>query len=217
MTMRARKWLLGFVVAGAAAGTIAAGCGSSDNSSPAPVDSGSDHTTDTGMMMMPDVANETAAETGPEAAACMIDANIATLMVPDADIGDAGATLPGCYACIQSTCSMQLNTCNADCTCNVAVQTFAQCVASGTSLMICGTMLAGGGTNALNLLSCVAGGNVPQLGGSGPGCFAPCGAGGALDGGTDGGTEGGGEGGSDAAGEGGSDATGEASTDAGGQ
>jgi hypothetical protein len=207
--MHARKWLLGFVVAGAAAAVTAAGCGG-DNGAPAPADSGPDQTAgDTGST--PDVANEMAAETGPEAAACVPDADITMLMVPDAAIGDSGVTLPECYSCIQTTCQTQLAACNLDCGCNAAVQQFAACVVDPTmTLNICGAgLVTGGGATGTTLLACVGGSVASALGGSGPGCVAQC-APSLLMGGDGGGTDGATEGG-------GGDAAGDAPTDAVGQ
>jgi hypothetical protein len=209
--MRVRKWLLGFVVAGSATGAVVAGCGSSDNSTPPPADSGTDQTNaDTGSP--PDAANE-AGDTGSEAAACVPDADITMLMVPDAAIGDSGVTLPECYACIQTTCQAQLAACNLDCGCNTAVQQFAICIVDPTmTLTQCGTgLVVAGGSAGTPLLACVGGKVAAALGGSGPGCVAQCAP--SLLMGDGGGTDGA----SDAAGDdGGGDATTDGSADSGG-
>jgi hypothetical protein len=207
--MRTIKWLVGFAVAGTAAGLIASGCGGDDNVAPSQ-DSGSDHTTD----QAAEASQEAAADTGADVA-CVPDADLASIMVPDASLGDSGATVPQCFACIQSTCGTEFTACNADCGCNSGVQAFVMCALDPTqNPVMCGTMLAGIDSTSMALGSCVAG---PLLGGTGPGCLQACGylppAGeGGVDGATEGGSgEGGtGEGGGGEAGsEGGTDAASE--------
>jgi hypothetical protein len=101
------------------------------------------------------------------------DGGLETLDVPDAEIGDSGATLPECYSCIESTCPRELAVCNIDCSCTMGVVGFVQCLYSGRSTIECGTQLAGSGDpNTSTLTQCVGG----QLaGGSGPGCLEQCG------------------------------------------
>jgi hypothetical protein len=101
------------------------------------------------------------------------DGGLETLDVPDAEIGDSGATLPECYACFEYACPGQLAACNADCACTMGVLGFVQCLAAGNTTVGCGTMFVGGGDrNAQALGTCIAG---PLLGGPGPGCLVPCG------------------------------------------
>jgi hypothetical protein len=197
--MRASQWLLGGATAAAIVATIASGCGgSSSGGGGSPQDASTDATYDAAV----EAAKEAAAETGPEAApVCVPDADITHLTIPDASLGDSGASTDGCYSCIQTSCGSQLASCNTDCTCNSAVQGFLECVASGTSPVTCATShLAGGGTVGLPLIACVAGSAFP--GGSGPGCLHACGVslpeGGLGDGGG-GGDAGGGDTGTDAA------------------
>jgi hypothetical protein len=57
--------------------------------------------------------------------------DLSQLSVPDAPIGDAGASLPGCNACARSTCQAQLAACNDDCLCRASVPTFVECLATG--------------------------------------------------------------------------------------
>jgi hypothetical protein len=170
--MRASQWLLGGATAAAIVAAIASGCGGSTNSS-SPQDSGTDVTNDVVAEAAPkEAAAETSTQDSP--AACVPDADITHLTIPDASIGDSGASTDGCYACIQTTCSTQLSACNADCTCNTAVRGFLTCVAAGGSTLSCGTSLAtGGGSAGLPLGLCVAGSAVP--GGSGAGCLHACG------------------------------------------
>jgi hypothetical protein len=140
----------------------------------------------------------------------MTDADLTMLTLPDASLDDAGDTVAGCIGCIMTTCGTQVTTCNGDCVCNVSVQKFIQCVASGQGAVVCGTMLeAQGDTNSAALGSCVA---APLVGAPGPGCLGPCGAAGLLkkDGGGDAATtEGGGDATTEGGGEAGTDATGE--------
>jgi hypothetical protein len=202
--MRTIKWLVGFAVAGTAAGMIASGCGGDDNVAGSQ-DSGSDHTTDQAAEA---ASNDSGMgmDSAQEAAACVPDASLLSLMLPDASLGDSGATVPSCFGCIETTCMTEVAACNLDCACNSAVQDFVTCVAAGTSPLICGQALAGVDTQGMNLTYCVAGAPI----GMGPGCLAACGAGGLFgDGGglPDGATEGGGDdgGGEGSAGEAGGD------------
>jgi hypothetical protein len=199
--MRTIKWLVGFAVAGTTAGMIASGCSGDDNVAPSQ-DSGSDHTTaDTGAP--PEAAAEAGVDSGgPDAPACMTDADLSTLNVPDAEIGDSGAFAPVCYSCIETTCAAALAACSADCVCNVGVQMFIACVATpGMNAISCGTALAtSGNANAAALEACVGG---PIAQGPPPGCLNECGVnlGGGPEGGPpDGAAEGGGEGGGGEAG-----------------
>jgi hypothetical protein len=173
--MRASGWLLGVAVVCATVGMVGAGCGGSSQESPS--DAGSaDATRDQGA---PETGMPEAAMDAMDAAAmdsgmaCAVDADLTTAMVPDASIGDSGATTETCYACIESNCGSQLADCNADCTCKTNILGFVQCVGSGGSLTACGSGLALSGDPATTALGrCVAG---PLLGGSGPGCLQPCG------------------------------------------
>jgi hypothetical protein len=114
----------------------------------------------------------------PPPPSCLPDGGLLTLDVPDAAIGDSGATLPECYACFESTCPSQLEACNTDCICTKGLFGFLQCVAGGGTTVNCGAMFAGTDPIAQSLTQCVAG---PLLGGMGPGCLEPCGAGGGAD------------------------------------
>jgi hypothetical protein len=62
-----------------------------------------------------------------------IDADLTTLAIPDAAIGDAGLTVLSCYTCLVNQCRMQLATCDVDRTCNPAVATIPGCLATGMS------------------------------------------------------------------------------------
>ena len=109
----------------------------------------------------------------PPPPSCLPDGGLYGLDVPDASIGDAGATLPGCYSCLETLCGSQFAACNTDCGCSKSVDVFVQCMAAGTSTLSCGMSLGGGGNpNATALLQCAA---APLFGGMGPGCLSPCG------------------------------------------
>lgn len=198
--MRASQWLLGLATMGTVFGAVAAGCGGSSSSGGGGTDSGAaDVTAEKAVEAAAEAAAEASPETGSDA--CVFDGSLTNLNIPDAAIGDSGASTDECYACIQSTCGSQLASCGADCACATAVEGFLSCVASGTSPTTCGTGLAtSGNTTALVLGICVAGSAAP--GGSGPGCLHQCGVtipeGGATEGG---GGEGGGEGGTEAGGD----------------
>jgi hypothetical protein len=194
--MRASQWLLGLATSFAIVATVASGCGGSTNGT-TPLDSGApDVTTDhVAEAATPEAASEAAPQdTGSDA--CAIDASLSD--IPDAAIGDAGATTETCFSCIQTNCGSELTACNADCTCKTDVATLITCIASGAGAETCGAgVLGGNDTAATALLECIAG---PLLGGSGPGCLTQCGFtlpgdGGGHEGGEAGTAEGGTDGG----------------------
>ena len=218
--MRTMQWLVGFAAAGALAGMFVAGCGDDTTAVTPPADAGADHTTTTPEASATETGtdspsgDDSAVDAGMEA--CVSDADLTMVMVPDAEIGDSSATVPECFSCIAASCASQLAACSADCTCVAGVQAFLTCVSSGMPAFACGAALIGGAgasdPAASTLATCVGG---PQFGGdAGPGCLAQCGIGlgGGDDGGPDSATEAGPtEGGSSEGGEGGAT---EAGTDA---
>ncbi len=134
--MRAMRLFLGFSAATAFVGAIAAGCGSSSSPSN-PVDSGAGDVTTEAMPQM-----EAAVETGPDVMeamsdVCVPDADITKLMVPDASIGDAGATAAGCFSCIETACPTVIAQCNQSCACVAAFEAFDTCLANGGGLLNC--------------------------------------------------------------------------------
>ena len=171
--MRASQWLLGLATMGTVFGAVAAGCGGSSSSGGGTKDSGpGDVTAEKAVEAAVEAAPEAAAETGSDA--CVFDGSLTNLTIPDAAIGDSGASTDECYGCIQTTCNSQLAACGADCACATAVEGFLGCVAAGTSPTTCGTGLAtSGNTSALLLGLCVGGSAFP--GGTGPGCLHQCG------------------------------------------
>jgi hypothetical protein len=170
--MRASQWLLGFATAGAVVGMVAAGCGGSSSNNE-PTDSGTDVSVDQGAA--PETGPEAAVEAGPMdtgSMACMVDADLTMIMVPDASIGDSGATTEGCYSCLNTTCSAQIAACNADCACKTEIINFLGCIGAGGTLITCGAGLLQSDSTTQQLGACAAG---PALGGSGPGCLKQCG------------------------------------------
>ena len=136
--MRAMRFFLGFAASSAFVGAIAAGCGSS--SSPTqPQDSGPGDVT-MEAMPQPEAAPPEAAPDVMEAAAdvaCVPDANITMLPVPDASIGDSGATAAGCFSCIEAACPTLIAQCNQSCACVAAFEMFDLCLAQGGGLLTC--------------------------------------------------------------------------------
>jgi hypothetical protein len=212
-TMRTMQWLVGLAAAGALSGLFVAGCGDDTAATPPPSDAGpADHTTpmpeaapmETGMGTDAPSGDDSAVDGGMEA--CVPDADLATVMLPDAAIGDSSATVPECFACIATQCPTELAACSGDCTCSAVAQTFIACISSGMPAYTCGAALlgnAGADPAATALANCVGG---PITGAdAGPGCLAQCGiGGGGGEGGTEGGTEAGPtEGGSEGGSEGG--------------
>jgi hypothetical protein len=164
--------------------TIASGCGGSSSSGNGPQDSGAADVTAQDSSQK-EAAAETGPEAAPEAAACVPDADIAHLTIPDASIADSGASTDGCYSCIQTSCGSQLSTCSADCACNSAVGQFLACVPGAANPISCVGPLAGlaQSNQAVGALTACVGG--PLAGGSGAGCLKACGV--SLPGGGDGG------------------------------
>ncbi len=177
--MRASRFLLSLATTACVFGAIAAGCGGSTNNSSSPGDSGSgsDVTMEAAMEAAPEAAKEAAPEAAPEAAAeaesdaCVPDADITKIAVPDASFGDAGATAATCVACFEAACGKGPNNiidqCNANCACVAGFEGLTQCLAQGKSLLTCGGMFAGasGGiiTNPIMQLSCAFGCAVPSI------------------------------------------------------
>jgi hypothetical protein len=85
--------------------------------------------------------------------ACVPDADLTSLSVPDAAIGDAGVTLADCYGCVVSHCQDQLAACDVDCACNSAVASMLPCMAAGTKLGECAEALTG--ELALAVFGCI--------------------------------------------------------------
>jgi len=75
--------------------------------------------------------NAAPSSTGAEPADACVDANLTSLAVPNAPIGDAGVTVAECYTCVRNACQSELAACNQDCECNPAVASIPGCLATG--------------------------------------------------------------------------------------
>ncbi len=141
--MRAARLFLGVSASFAVIASVASGCGSSTSNPPADSGTGADVTMEAAPME--EAAVEAAVEAAaPEAgivdAACVPDASIQSLPVPDASLGDAGATAATCLACVESSCSGPsglIAKCNANCACVDAFEQFEACMGSGMGLQAC--------------------------------------------------------------------------------
>jgi hypothetical protein len=185
--MRASQWVLGLATASAIVAAIASGCGGSSTGSTS-TDSGTDATNDVAHEAAP--VDAAPPDTGPSDAAseaCAVDADLSTIPVPDASLGDAGQTAAGCVTCVQAACPNLVSQCNASCACKTAFVAFEACVASGTSLQTCAVALASSAGLPITDFACAVG------------CATPCGV--ALPAGDGGGNEGGQDGASDATGQ----------------
>lgn len=173
--MRSNHFWIGMASTVSVACAIFAGCSSSsssDDTAP-PVDSGVDSTA---VDAAPDVKPDTAIVDS-AAEACPVDANLSTLPVPDASLGDAGATAAGCVACVKVACPNLLPKCQMTCGCVEAFVMFESCVGNGGQLISCAEPLLTGDTGLMqNDVLCAAD------------CLPECGQGTLPgDGGTDGG------------------------------
>jgi hypothetical protein len=138
--MRSRHFWMGLASTVSVTCAIFVGCGgsSSDDSAVNTPDTGPDVTA---MDAAPDTAklDTGIVETGPEA--CSVDADLATLPVPDAALGDSGATAPECVSCVKSACPGLLPKCQMTCDCVTAFVSFEACVGMGTSVTTCATTI----------------------------------------------------------------------------
>jgi hypothetical protein len=165
--MRKLHWLLGITVGCAAIGFVACGGSSSDNNNNTTPDAsaGSDAKNDVAPVVdagPPDVI-EDAAEPP-----CQNDADLSKITVPDAALGDSGASVGTCIKCGKDTCGPEFDDCQADCECRSAFSDFYDCLgADGGSIFSCGQGLfgngiPGGATTAL--LQCVGAGCSDECG-----------------------------------------------------
>jgi hypothetical protein len=139
--MRAMRIFLGFAASSALVSAIVAGCGSS-SSPTSPVDSGSGDVT---MEAMPQM-EAAAPEAGPDVMdsaivdACVPDTSLSSIPVPDAALGEAGATAASCVMCIAgaSACQPLVTACNQSCACIGAFEAFSNCLSTpGGSFVAC--------------------------------------------------------------------------------
>jgi hypothetical protein len=178
--MRASQWLLGLAAASSTiVAAVAAGCGgSSNNGSPA-----KDAAVDVKADVVEAAPTVEASVDAAEETACEVDADISTLNVPDASIGDSGVSAEACYSCIQTTCGAALTACNTDCSCKSGALTLFQCLGTGGSIASCLAPLVSDITDPYveELGACLLGSSSSL--GTGAGCVAQCGASGLLGGG----------------------------------
>jgi hypothetical protein len=186
--MRSKHFFIGLASCVSVACAISTGCSSSssDDSAAPPVDAGPDVTA---MDAAPDVAkmDTGVVETGPEA--CAVDADLATLPVPDASIGDSGATAAECVSCVKVACPTLIATCQMSCECVTAFVDFEQCIGTGQALFGCATSTLGGAGIGETQLACALS------------CEDECGVGGGGPDGGDGAAADGDDGSTDAASE----------------
>jgi hypothetical protein len=146
--MRKLHWLLGITAGCAAVGFVACGGSSSDNNNTdKPVtDSGAvtDATQQDAPVTVVDAGADAIEDSAPPP--CVNDADLSTITVPDAALGDAGASVGTCLACTKSSCGPEVQDCQDECECRAAISDFYGCLAAdGGSLFGCASGLAGGG------------------------------------------------------------------------
>jgi hypothetical protein len=123
--MRVRNLLVMGSLSLCLGGVFAAGCGGSSESSPAQ-DAGNDTTSDVGSDQS--VADTSTSDVKEGGNACVEDASLTQLNLPDASIADGGSSVGLCMGCIKANCDAELTACAADCPCNNAVETVLSCV-----------------------------------------------------------------------------------------
>lgn len=138
--MRARYGILAALVGVPVALAIGGGCGgsSSDNSGNNTPDATADVTLDTAPPKQDSAPDVTDA-----AKVCTVDADLNNINVPDAALGDAGATVSCLITCGKSACSTELSACNADCDCKGALLSVFDCMKTGQSLQACALAASG--------------------------------------------------------------------------
>jgi hypothetical protein len=88
---------------------------------------------------------------------CIPGSGLYGLDVADSGIGNTGATLAGCYSCLEKACGTTFMICDTDCVCEKGVLGFLSCAEGGTSILSCGTTLEStGGPNGAALVQCAA-------------------------------------------------------------
>lgn len=127
--MRAKHWLFGLAVTVAGSMVAMGGCGGESSTATPSSDASADQTADRGSDAVVDAA--------PDVAACVSDADLNNLNLPDASINDAGASTSSCVACLKQHCQSEVNACNAICECRAVVVDFLDCVAKGGAIVTC--------------------------------------------------------------------------------
>jgi hypothetical protein len=144
--MKATRWLLGLATGSAVVAAVASGCGGGTNGAAPIVEGGTDGPEDVTMVDHVEAAVEAAPadaapdvkDAAPKSDACVPDANINMLPVPDASLNDSGATAAACVACVQQNCGTLIKQCNESCACVDAFEQFELCIGEpGQSLEQC--------------------------------------------------------------------------------
>ncbi|MBX3198818.1 MAG: hypothetical protein KF850_18320 [Labilithrix sp.] len=96
-------------------------------------------------------------------AADCADAQIVAPAAPDAAIGDAGATVGECVACIARACPSETASCQGECACRERALGLLRCLESGRTTATCSTEAFGGEATAALLLfgACVQASDCP--------------------------------------------------------
>ena len=165
-------WLFSVPAILVAAGAVASGCGGDDSTPGASADAGRDvalvdqTAPPQDAFMGADAPVDAPVDAGKPSDACVPDdADLLSIQVPDAAIGDSGATAAECYQCTKDTCSSSLSACNADCSCKDTIVGLFTCLQMpNASPLTCAGGLLGAGTLGQNLGICVE-----------IGCAAKCG------------------------------------------
>jgi hypothetical protein len=171
-----RAGLVVRVVGGTSAFVVALGLGCGGSSTAPDADSGPDVVTSSdaiatetshvsvpesgGMEASPpeasaEASSDASAEADAEPFYCLIDADISHLQLPDASLGDAGANVAGCYACVQNSCATQVSACAGDCACKENVVSFVECIGLGGAIASCLTKLSGTDPATLGFTACL--------------------------------------------------------------
>jgi hypothetical protein len=160
--MRARQWVSGAILCSFVVVGMLQGCGTTPPI--AALDSGADSTNDQGTPPVDsggdshkktDAGHDAGFDAGivdAPAEACGLDANLETIVLPDASIGTS--SIGACLACTKASCNTQLEACNGDCACKEALVTVIECVAAGGAFLTCAEPVASE-MNAENLALCV--------------------------------------------------------------
>ncbi|MEO8800065.1 MAG: hypothetical protein ABI551_19370 [Polyangiaceae bacterium] len=148
--MHKRLWLGALLVAMPAAGFIAVGCGGDSGDSSATPDSGADVTV--AHDAAPDVV--TVVDAAPPRCD---DGGIENLSIPDAALGDGGATTSSCLTCTNESCASQVAKCDKDCECENGIDDALACIGAKGGLDISCIGGLQGNTNATNLGQCIIG------------------------------------------------------------
>ena len=129
--MRARHILLLLAVASCSVTGLLVACGGTADDT-ANLDAGKDVTVDAPKDLgAPDVV-----DAGPTP--CLTDADLLTMPLPDANIGDSGGSVQACGTCLKTSCNSDISDCNKICDCKDAVVGLYDCLGKGKSLQTCG-------------------------------------------------------------------------------